>query len=137
MSNTRIKSDIERVQAKIERVRAKHATWHPLAQNTFNAWQSQLIAVRQQAEFASHPMVVKWIKYMDKSITEINDVLLNDLKLPENDRVMLIGKRKMYQETLEMFVPREKVIEAIERDASRELFDGNSHTQHKGLPESW
>lgn len=129
--NARLKSQIDRAQMKIAKLRAKHSHWHPIDTATMKAWERMLEEVKQQAGFADHPVMKKWILYCQKTVNTINDVLMNDKELKLDERRILMEKRAMYESALELFVPREKALQIIEGEA-----DGNLSDKHYPQPMS-
>lgn len=126
---TRLKGEIDRAQMKIAKLRAKHSHWHPVDVQTMQGWERMLEELKQQAGFAEHPVMKRWIRYCQKSVEEVNNVLLNDKALDTQERRILMEKRALYEKAMELFVPREKALQIIEAEA-----DGNLHNTHYPQP---
>lgn len=111
-----IKSRIASLENKLSSLRSKHANWYPADANTMAAWAKQITELRNKIEYASQPAVKLQVRFMQKTISEINQVLLDDTKLTENERRILMEKRGMYQTLLNTIIPTEEEVAGWERE---------------------
>lgn len=124
-----LKANIDRVQMKIQKLRAKHSRWNPIDAKTMEGWEKMLAELRQQVQFIEHPVMKKWITYCQKTVAEINSILLDAKELAPEERRILMEKRNMMKETLGIFVPKEKVVDLLEHEA-----DTNMHESGRSYP---
>lgn len=125
--SAKLKANIDRVQMKIQKLRAKHSRWNPIDAKTMEGWERMLVEIRQQAQFVEHPVMQKWIKYCQKTVQEINAILLDAKELVPEERRILMEKRNMMRETLGIFMPKEKAIELLEHEADSNMQDTRSY----------
>lgn len=107
---------IEGIETKLKSLRTKHANWHPADANTMETWAKQIAELRSKIEYARQPIVKMQVNFMQKTINEINRVLLDDFKLEDKERRALMEKRGMYQTLLDIVIPTEKELEGWERE---------------------
>lgn len=130
MSSAKLKANIDRVQMKIQKLRSKHSRWNPIDSKTMQGWENMLVELRQQAQFIEHPVMKKWITYCQKTVQEINSILLDAKELAPEERRILMEKRNMMRETLGIFIPKEKVVDLLEHEADSNMQESSRSYPH-------
>lgn len=126
MKKKKLQAEINAAQGKLEKLRAKHAHWHPADRATMHAMQKTIDNMKSRMALLENPIAKKWLSYCMRGMQEIDNVLLNDKELCERERRVLMEKREMLKASLEIFMPKERVVELLSGDLDDFLKDGRS-----------
>ena len=119
--NTSLKPKISKIESGLAQLKKRHSNWNPVDNRTIENWIKNVNELKKRVEYGNQPIVRDIMKYLLKSIKEINQLLLEDKKLSAEERRVIMEKREMYQGMANIFTPGEEVVAGWEREIEYQL----------------